>query len=209
MFLNWYDILVEILLTIKGQNLFVSRDIFCRYYFCSKIMIVQFYTTDYGRMQKTYQILWNNVEWLTMQNFLLPWPMKNSYHETHRNCGISSHSKLRQFKKAKHCHHKPHLLCTLYLYRKFNFGIIQSLFFFTILLAQTVLVDKAAVKDLICCLKKRVEDKHCLHEKGLDANIGLKSFLNFHNCPLSFQKNQYDWYFMEISEINKYCWKIL
>lgn len=44
-------------------------------------------------------------------------------------------------------------------------------------MAQTVLVDKAAVKDLICCLKKRVEDKHCLHEKGLDANIGLKSFL--------------------------------
>ena len=67
---------------------------------------------------------------------------------------------------------------------------IQFLFFFTILLAQTVLVDKAAVKDLICCLKKRVEDKHCLHEKGLDANIGLKSFLNFHNCTLSFQKNE-------------------
>ena len=130
MFLNWYDILVEILLTIKGQNLFVSRDIFCRYYFCSKIMIVQFYTTDYGRMQKTYQILWNNVEWLTMQNFLLPWPMKNSYHETHRNCAISSHSKLRQFKEAKHCHHKPHLLCTLHLYRKFNFGIYIIQFFF-------------------------------------------------------------------------------
>ena len=132
MFLYWYDILVEIILTIKGQNLFVSRDIFCRYYFCSKIMIVQFYTTDYGRMQKTYQILWNNVEWLTMQNFLLPWPMKNSYHETHRNCPISSHSKLRQFKEAKHCHHKPHLLCTLHLYRKFNFGIyiIQFLFIF-------------------------------------------------------------------------------
>ena len=153
-------------------------------------MIVQFYTTDYGRMQKTYQILWNNVEWLTMQNFLLPWPMKNSYHETHRNCAISSHSKLRQFKEAKHCHHKPHLLCTLQLYRKLILVQIIPILFFTILLAQTVLVDKAAVKDLICCLKKRVEDKHCLHEKGLDANIGLKSFLNFHNCTLSFQKNE-------------------
>ena len=140
-------------------------------------MIVQFYTTDYGRMQKTYQILWNNVEWLTMQNFLLPWPMTNSYHETHRNCAILSHSKLRQFKEAKHWHIKSHLLCTLQLYRKLILVQIIPILFFTILLAQTVLVDKAAVKDLICCLKKRVEDKHCLHEKGLDANIGLKSFL--------------------------------
>ena len=156
-------------------------------------MIVQFYTTDYGRMQKTYQILWNNVEWLTMQNFLLPWPMTNSYHETHRNCAILSHSKLRQFKEAKHCHIKPHLLCTLQLYRKLIllesiYGSNHSYFIFLqFFWLRRYLLTKQQSRILFVVWKKGSKINIACMRRALMQTLGWNHF--WRKIPISIHLN--------------------